>query len=280
MVVIEDLPHISVTIHVTGSRDACIEYDDPEPPTTSSMDGTAQHSIFKIIESTDDAEFYIQYAIENNSDWFNGQKGIGVRCFIDGKRVESPLHSGRKALRSSIIEGQKDSLAQDKEAAQHLGVIEVIFYRVVVREKARAFEYEANFKSERAKKALIGNTATHGTAFTEGTEVDQPVTYKCDHPDGDLRLARFVFRYKSRAILENEGIIPRADSPDSPLPGPPTLDGLSEEDLRRLALERLNDLHAVKQEKNVKREASVDLGIRPGKIYKMDASGAIDLTEE
>ncbi|KAI8232016.1 hypothetical protein K4K54_012469 [Colletotrichum sp. SAR 10_86] len=271
MVVIEELPQISVTIHVTGSRDACIEYDDPEPPTTSSMDGTAQHSIFKIIESTDDAEFYIQYAIENNSDWFNGQKGIGVRCFIDGKPVQSPLHS---------VEGQKDSLAQDQEAAQHLGVIEVIFYRVVVREKTRAFEYEANFKSERAKKALIGNTATHGTAFTEGTEVDEPVTYKCDNPDGDLRLARFVFRYKSRAILENEGIIPRADSPDSPLPSAPTLDGLSEEDLRRLALERLNDLHAVKQEKNVKREASIELGTRPSKIYKMDASGAIDLTEE
>lgn len=102
MVVIEDLPQISVNIHITGSRDACIEYDDPEPPTTSSMDGTAQHSIFKIIESTDDAEFYIQYAIENNSDWFDSKKGIAVTCYIDGKRVASPLHDGKKALRNSI----------------------------------------------------------------------------------------------------------------------------------------------------------------------------------
>lgn len=162
----------------------------------------------------------------------------------------------------NVVEGQKDSLAQDKEAAQHLGVIEVIFRRAVNRGKRpQAFEYEANFQSERAKKALIGNTATHGTAydpaspsqtswllkcacrFMEGTEIKKSTTWHCDYPDGDVQLARFVFRYKSRAILENEGIIPRADSPDSPLPGAPTIDGLSEEDLRRLALERLNDLH-------------------------------------
>ncbi|KAJ3958748.1 hypothetical protein N0V92_004650 [Colletotrichum tropicale] len=222
MVVIEDLPQIRVAVRITGSDSDCVEYDDPDPPITPSVGGTAQHSVAKIIQSEDDAEFFVHYRIEN-----------------------------------SLVENRKDKLKEDMEAAKHLGVIEVVVRRMVHLGPSQFRAQSVNFQSELAKKALIKSTVTHGTSYKSGT------------------------------ILENEGIIQRDDLPEasvpprlSPLHDNLTIDDLSQEKIRRLAQERLDDLNAVKREERVKREGSSHPDMRPSKVYKVDPDGAIDLTDE
>ncbi|KAI8154627.1 hypothetical protein KHU50_010487 [Colletotrichum sp. SAR 10_65] len=96
-----------------------------------------------------------------------------------------------------------------------------------------------------------------------------------------------VVVYKSGTILENEGIIQRDDLPEasepprlSPLHDNLTIDDLSQEKIRQLAQERLDDLHAVKREEKLKREGGPHSDTRPSKVYKVDSDGAIDLTDE
>ncbi|KAI8285861.1 hypothetical protein K4K60_000881 [Colletotrichum sp. SAR11_57] len=192
MVVIEDLPQIRVAVRITGSDSDCVEYDDPDPPITPSVGGTAQHSVAKIIQSEDDAEFFVHYRIDNS-----------LGC------------------------------------------------------------------------------------FTEGKDVEPPESFVTKYPDGNRLIARYVFRYKSGTILENEGIIQRDDLPEtsvpprlSPLHDNLTIDDLSQEKIRRLAQERLEDPNTVKREEKVKREGSPHPDMRPSKVYKVDSDGAIDLTDE
>ncbi|KAI8301568.1 hypothetical protein K4K59_000971 [Colletotrichum sp. SAR11_240] len=158
------------------------------------------------------------------------------------------------------VENRKDKLKEDMETVKHLGIIEVVVYRAIVlgvsvRSEGRA--KNIHFQSDLAKKALIKSTVTHGTSYKSGT------------------------------ILENEGIIQRDDLPEasepprlSPLPDNLTIDDLSQEKIRKLAQERLDDLGTVKREERVKRESSPHPDMRPSKVYKVDSDGAIDLTDE
>ncbi|KAF4836402.1 hypothetical protein CGCTS75_v001894 [Colletotrichum tropicale] len=320
MVVIEDLPQIKVAVRITGSDSDCVEYDDPDPPITSSARGTAQHSIAKIIQSKDDAEFYVHCSIENSLGWIEGSRCLGVACYIDGKHMDSIL-AGEKHLRNGSFSGQitgvrvssikpgkmtlknfkfsaitrvedrKDKLKEDMETVKHLGMIEVVVYRAVflgVSDRSEGRAKNVHFQSELAKKALIKSTVTHGTSFTEGKDIESGGKhYNFNYPDGDRRIARFFFRYKSGTILENEGIIQRDDLPEasepprlSPLHDNLAIDDLSQEKIRQLAQERLDDLHAVKREEKLKREGSPHSDMRPSKVYKVDPDGAIDLTDE
>ncbi|KAK2780197.1 hypothetical protein CKAH01_00141 [Colletotrichum kahawae] len=318
MVVIEDLPQIKVAVRITVSDSDCVEYDDPDPPFTSSAGGTAQHSVAKIIQSEDDTEFFIHYSIENSLGWYEGNKGLVVTCYIDGKRMDSrvalekhlrkgfikdritgvmvpSVRPGKMTMKNfkfstiTRVEDRKDKLKEDKEAVKHLGVVEVIVSRAIYLGPAQRYRGgSANFQLKLAKKALIKSTVTHGTSLTEGKDVEPPEGSKSKYPDGDRRIARFFFRYKSGTILENEGIIQRDDFPEaseppprlSPLPDNLTIDDLSQEKIRKLAQERLDDLRAVKQEEKVKREGSPHPDMRPSKVYKVDSDGAIDLTDE
>ncbi|KAE9575926.1 hypothetical protein CGCF415_v013214 [Colletotrichum fructicola] len=289
MVVIEDLPQIRVAVRITGSDSDCVEYDDPDPPITPSVGGTAQHSVAKIIQSEDDAEFFVHYRIDNSLGWYGGKKGLAVACYIDGKRMDSKAAMEKHLRNGSIhgLENRKDKLKEDMEAAKHLGVIEVVVCRMVYLGPSQFRAQSVNFQSELAKKALIKSTVTHGTSFTEGKDVEPPESFVTKYADGNRLIARYVFRYKSGTILENEGIIQRDDLPEtsvpprlSPLHDNLTIDDLSQEKIRRLAQERLEDPNTVKREEKVKREGSPHPDMRPSKVYKVDSDGAIDLTDE
>ncbi|KAF9877823.1 hypothetical protein CkaCkLH20_04958 [Colletotrichum karsti] len=312
MAVIDDLPQVKVSVRMTGADSDCPEYEDPDPPTTSAIAGTADHSTAKVIESHTDAEYHIRYEVENSLKWLSGNSGVVVRSYIDGKEVEYTLRTdtalSRQVCRGIVegvevpsikqghvtlrkfkfstvtrVEGRGDKIVDDKKAAKHLGVIEVVVYRAVkVHNITRGDTNVQDFQSELSKKALIGNTATHGTTFTNGGNIKKMPRVKCTYPDGERRLARFFFRYKSREILENEGIIAQEPSPSPPSsPEAPTIEGLSQSELQRLAQERLDEIHAtVKREKRVKRGASGDVDLRPSKIYRTDADGTIDLTDD
>lgn len=110
MVVIEDLPQIRVAVRITGSDSDCVEYDDPDPPITPSVGGTAQHSVAKITQSEDDAEFFVHYRIDNSLGWYGGNKGLAVACYIDGKRMDSKA-AMEKHLRNGSIHGRITGVA-------------------------------------------------------------------------------------------------------------------------------------------------------------------------
>ncbi|GKT49993.1 uncharacterized protein ColSpa_10174 [Colletotrichum spaethianum] len=79
-------------------------------------------------------------------------------------------------------------------------------------------------------------------------------------------IAAYTFKYRSRDALHKELVIPR-----SPSPGP--IDGMSEAEIRRLAVERLDDINNNRGSPAVKQEDG-----RP--IIKREYAEIVDLTEE
>ncbi|KAJ0342484.1 hypothetical protein COL922a_001176 [Colletotrichum nupharicola] len=288
MVVIEDLPQIRVAVRITGSDSDCVEYDDPDPPITPSVGGTAQHSVAKIIQSEDDAEFFVHYRIDNSLGWYGGNKGLAVACYIDGKRMDSKAAMEKHLRNGSIhgritgvavpsvrpgkitlknfkfskitrVENRKDKLKEYMEAAKHLGVIEVVVCRMVYLGPSQFRAQSVNFQSELAKKALIKSTVTHGTSY-------------------DPFSAQFLTPpYSQRAVLPREKTSNRLKVL---LPSIQTEIGSLLGKDQAAGQERLDDLNTVKREEKVKREGSPHPDMRPSKVYKVDSDGAIDLTDE
>ncbi|GJC82583.1 hypothetical protein ColLi_05421 [Colletotrichum liriopes] len=311
MAVIDGLPEIKVSVRLNGSNDDCVEYDDPDPPQTTASRGTATHSISKIIESQDDANFSVHYELKDARRWIQGNRGLVVKVYIDGSIVKSSVIQ-KKTLRNGVgryvVEGMMTEserpgkaflkpfrfaaikqveesdvrITEDLKVVKHLGNIEIIVYRAKIRGRGNWKPLAAILKTELAEKAMKGKNLSHGTSLSEGREIRKPrsVTYK--YPDGEVRLARFVFRYKSKAALQIEGTIPRDPSPEpSPEPQTQNVADLPEAEILRLAQERLDQLADVKREgaSSVKREADDEINLDRRKVYKTDADGTIDLTE-
>ncbi|KAK1481400.1 hypothetical protein CCUS01_04513 [Colletotrichum cuscutae] len=314
MAVIDGLPEIKVSIRINGFEEDCIEYDDPDPPKSTSSRGSATHTTSKVIESQVDARFSIHFEIRNRPNWINDKNWLALKLHIDGQNV-STYHLGPDELVNQIIvstisgfwdrsskpgkeirrhfnfasiktvEGSNEQLSGDETIAEHLGIIEVAVFRV-------KFEGRKPTNPSRSRREKIGNVSEtalkgkslpHSTSFTEGIEVDPRKTKRIfKHRDETQRIARFFFRYKPKASLQIDGIIPRDSSPDpSPAHSPQTVANLPLADIMRLAQERLEQLE-VKREPGtgVKREADEKTDSRPCKIYKIDADGTIDLSDD
>ncbi|KAK2026899.1 hypothetical protein LX32DRAFT_723176 [Colletotrichum zoysiae] len=311
MAVIDGLPGVKVSIRLNGSGDDCPEYDDPKPPPTPASSGVATHSISKVIESKDDANFSVHFEVKDAHRWIHGNRGLSVHIYVDGQTVRK-LVCGEHLLKGQVLqrheEGVKEAstnpekcilkpfmfakikqvdeggarVTEDLKVVKHLGNIEVIIFRANVHGKADWKPTNAMSKTELAEKAMKGKNLSHGTGFSEGREIPKVSNVNCTYPDGNVRLARFIFRYKSKMALQVEGIIPRDPSPKSlPKPRPRNAADLSQEELQRLAQERLDQLAMVKLESNVgvKREADDDIKPRMSKVYKTAANGAVDLTD-
>ncbi|KAF4776922.1 hypothetical protein HER10_EVM0009979 [Colletotrichum scovillei] len=320
MAVIDGLPETKVSIRVNGSEEDCIEYDDPDPPKSASSQGPATHTTSKVIESQVDAGFSIRFESRNRRTWINGKNWLALQLHIDGQFIAT-YHCGPSALvdqtivstidsfpeRSSkpgkeirrhfnfasikTVEGSNEQLSRDQVIAKHLGIIEVTVFRVKL--DGRKLRIPSQLKKENigdiSEMALKGKSISHSTSFTEGTTKDaRKWVKKFKNRDGSQQIARFFFRYKPKASLQIDGIIPRDPSPDpSPEPSPPpplqTVADLPLADIMRLAQERLEQLEPqVKREPGtgVKREADEETDSRPRKIYKIDADGTIDLSDD
>lgn len=92
MAVIDGLPGVEFTVRINGSEEACTEYDDPDPPRSKVSSGSATHSVFKVIESQDDATFAIHLVVQNRKRWIKKTKGLGVIVYIDGHLVASKAY--------------------------------------------------------------------------------------------------------------------------------------------------------------------------------------------
>ncbi|KXH28205.1 hypothetical protein CSIM01_12902 [Colletotrichum simmondsii] len=320
MAVIDGLPEIKVSIRINGFEEDCIEYDDPDPPKSASSRGSATHSTSKVIESQVDTRFSIHYEIQNRQAWINGQDHLALSVYIDGQCIGTHYRGPNELVNQTIVsttgsyrdrfskpgkeirrhfkfasiktvEESNEQLSGDKIIAEHLGIIEVAVFRV-------KFEGHKPRTSSQLRRenigivseiALKGKNIPHSTSFIEGIELDARKTKRIfKNRDKSQKIARFFFRYKPKASLQIDGIIPRDPSPDhspepSPPPPPQTVANLPLAEIMRLAQERLEQLEPqVKREPgtSVKREADGETDSRPRKIYKVDADGTIDLSDD
>ncbi|WQF81638.1 hypothetical protein CDEST_06652 [Colletotrichum destructivum] len=310
MAVIDSLPEVDISIRINGSETGCAEYDDCYPPHKPAGAGPATHKISKIIESQDNAVFKVHYEIRNARQWIVGTRGLSVKSYIDGNMVSHRCllehHIQDEAARGCVEEVITNStnsgmamlklfsfaaikkmeecgarVNEDRNLAEHLGNIEIVISLSKVLRQIPLKPFTVNTETEFAEKALKGKDLTHCTSFLDDREV-----FKCPILEVDnlgAPLARFTFRYRSRAILQAEGIIPRDPSPE-PLHKPQTqsIADLPLSEIRRLAQERLDQLDEAtvkrEDEATVKREAEEDNNPRPRKVYKKDKYETIDLT--
>ncbi|EXF83982.1 hypothetical protein CFIO01_11087 [Colletotrichum fioriniae PJ7] len=283
MAVIDGLPEIEVSIRINGSEDDCIEYDDPDPPEVSASLGSATHTTSKVIESQVDARFSIHFKIQNRPDWIMGKNQLAVFLYVDGNFVVGRIRGTQGMVNETIVstidcvwdkssipgkdvrrhfkfapiktvDSGNDRFAADHRITKHLGIVEVIVYRVEIqgfqtRRRAKALEN----LGEVSERALKGSSVSHSTSFPKRIERNA-VTREIDfvERDGQMRIARFFFRYKPKASLQIDGILPRDPSPDpssepSPSPPPQTVANLPLADIMRLAQERLEQLEVTKE---------------------------------
>ncbi|KAK1983182.1 hypothetical protein LZ30DRAFT_588998 [Colletotrichum cereale] len=312
MAVIDGLPGVKVSIRLNDSTEDWGEYDDPDPPQTPATSGTATHSISKFIESQDDTNFSVHFEVKEARRWIQGNRGLVMATYVDGTYIKSSLYR-ESELKSQVLQGKVGGyteasdkpgrailkpfmfttikqvedggarVTKDLKIAKHLGNVEVVISRVNIQGRTDWKPDIVTSKTELAEKAMKGRNLSHGTGFSGGRDVPMPTYWDLRYPDGEGRLARFIFRYKSKAALQIEGIIPCDPSAESSAePRPRNAADLPLEDLRRLAQERLDQLvFAVKQESKVgvKRKADDDIKPRMSKVYKTTSDGAIDLTK-
>lgn len=114
MTVIDELPQIKISVRIAGSEVDCTEYDDPDPPRTPASHGVAMHSTSKVIESQNNAEYYIHCEIDNSLGWFEGNSGLGVDVYIDGKYATSELIVQRH-LRGQVATKRLEAIEERSE---------------------------------------------------------------------------------------------------------------------------------------------------------------------
>ncbi|KDN66023.1 hypothetical protein CSUB01_00689 [Colletotrichum sublineola] len=188
----------------------------------------------------------------------------------------------------SVDDAANDRVKTDTAKAKLLGVIEVFIYPMVITGPTRYTNsshrhdvQDDNF--EIAEKALKGRAVSHGTSFADGGIVSQKPTVTAEYLNDRNPIAAFSFKYRSRDALHKELIIPRPPSPEP-------IAGLSEAEIRRLAVERLDDINvsildsSIKQQntdraQNRRRSPTIKRESRRP-IIKREYAEILDLTEE
>ncbi|KAI1802605.1 hypothetical protein F4811DRAFT_390568 [Daldinia bambusicola] len=314
MAVLQDVPGVKVSICINGAD--CPEYDDPDISEQQRSCPTSS----KYIESSDNVEFTIRIIVDQNYDWGNTKHSLCFGLEIDshpaGSRIfnrsqlangygETVIHGkyvfcnntstwfnhAFKFSTVKIVENQtKERLNKDQRVARALGSIDVKVRRVTKARKSLSNVSYNRFKSssfELAEKALKGKSISHGTILSAGTAITRPnYVHTKSLPGEDGPFAIFRFQYRSRGALQDEMIIPRTP------PRSPSLNGLSQAEITRLAKERLKDIEEKKQlvkkePKGTKREMDEsfgldknDLSARPIKTRRRQSASVIDLTDD
>ncbi|KAK2058786.1 hypothetical protein LY76DRAFT_626263 [Colletotrichum caudatum] len=320
MAIIRDFSGVKVTIQVDG-RDAT-EYDDPDGVENDANRKNARWRTSAYVEAKDDAFFCVRYQVDNNHCWEGPKNAIALALYVDGKRIEtvlceaqcflnfnpsyvweSTVEGSRQKSRSSgydrlnkfkfskvttLDDAANDRVKVDTAKSKLLGVIEVFIYPVIITGPSRYSNSDRcydtqNDNFEIAEKALKGRAVSHGTSFADGGVVSQRPSVTAEYLNNNNPIAAFTFKYRSRDALHKELIIPRS-------PNPEPISGLSETEIRRLAMERLHDINASIPGSSTKRQ-NADLvqnrlssptvkreSHRP--IIKREYTEILDLTEE
>ncbi|KAM0188505.1 hypothetical protein ACHAPI_010529 [Fusarium lateritium] len=298
MAVLEEVPHITAQVRVAG--ELATEYkplDDQDVVVVSGQEGPKVPTTHRYIESKSDAQFTIEVTISPSFEFPKDHYCMVVEAYIDGQwmcsrivrksdiqdqprilNLSSAQQDGgngtpvaKKFVFAAITKNcdppAKDRVIDDIERAKTLGKIRLLFQTCHIKGYA-PWKLSSSVKTQQldlAEKALKGKEISHATLHAFG---------------------EFVFHYRSYPeALQHEMIIPR-----TPSPGPSSETGLvadalsqlSESDIRRLAMERLQENMVKEESPRVKREADRSpCTPRQWKMIKLDdGKMAVDLTDD
>ncbi|KAH8888303.1 hypothetical protein GQ53DRAFT_826446 [Thozetella sp. PMI_491] len=319
MAIIEEFG-LGVTVKVDGQ--SLTEYPDPEPQLPEKADPDHTITSHHYIEAQDDKEFVVSVTSTNTWESEEPNFALTYYIYVDGKfarakfarhgdlwwghfksdtdgAVEHPsganytlLHRFKFSSITTVDDTDKQRLEEDKRATKHLGTIQVNFFRTL--EAGLPYDPTTSGPSGTslsvAEKALKGQAISHGTSYAPPVKEYRShcvnVTWLDPYP-----IAMMCFKYRSRAALQAEMIIPRPPS-QTPEADEVDIDGLSVDELRRIARKRRREIKDGKQVKSegsrvIKREFSeiVDLtddiaGPQVRKIPRTSQAEAIDLTAD
>ncbi|EFY87872.1 hypothetical protein MAC_06120 [Metarhizium acridum CQMa 102] len=290
MAVITNVPGISITVHVNG--EVAQEYP-PHDPTGECPSSPPSHICY--IESKSNQSFLVRLTLSQERQ-ISEANAILFTVFIDGMlaggrilysrptcQLSSPInvdikdqiiqsHVAGHCIRRSfsfspvslVEETTQATVERDSRRAKSLGCI-VVNLATCRRGATRPLQPmvpSRNSDFVLAEKAMKGKELSHGTSYTE--EILAP-TPSCADAHNITPLAKYIFRYRSRAALQRELIIPQTPPPPDETFITSELGSMSDENVRFLAKEFLR----VKREREVKQET-------PALSFKR----TIDLTDD
>ncbi|RSL62341.1 hypothetical protein CEP54_005789 [Fusarium duplospermum] len=318
MAVLPGVSHVSVNVRVAG--EIATEYEVPSDQTPivgadQELSGPVTHCY---IEAKTGAEFKIELTVNSVFRFPRLNNAVSISVYIDGTYLsgvyvqdntlvgrssrtvvvsdafcraeeEGELPCFKKFVFSSITTTETESsedLASEMERAKGLGVIKVVVVAALTGQRLPRVQVDGIQSQDRElpEKALKGKELSHQGSLAVSTA---PPVLECTMLHNQNMLGTIFFHYRSREALQREMIIPRSPSAETqPLaissPVDANLSNLSEDEIRRLARERLRDLQVKNESGGVKREAeSVPRAVRPLKVVKLDdGREAFDLTED
>ncbi|KAF5545505.1 hypothetical protein FMEXI_6050 [Fusarium mexicanum] len=315
MAVLDEVPLVTARVRVAG--ELATEYDpldDQEPVINLDKKGNKIPTRNCYIESKSGAEFAVEVKVSEKYRLPRFHNVFIAEVFIDGQWMESgclspPFSPG---MSSTIVISRAEFLAEnervvvrkfvfapvtktsdhistdrlndDIKQAEQLGTIRLVLStgRLEGPCSEKPPSWHGKRDVELAEKALKGKAISHATLLAE---TDQKPFENRSRTGSSRRLGEIFFCYRSHQALQHEMIIPRTPSPElsatAGLDEDP-LSQLSENDIRRLALERLRDTQVKDEVSQIKREASENPRTpRPWKFARLeDGKEAIDLTDD
>ncbi|KAF5241376.1 hypothetical protein FANTH_9119 [Fusarium anthophilum] len=314
MAVLDEVPLVTARVRVAG--ELATEYDpldDQEPVINLDKEGNKIPTRKCYIESKSSAEFAVEVTLSDKYRLPHSHDVLLAEVYIDGQWMRSqwrspPFPPGmpptivissadflenervitRKFVFAPITKTSDhistDRLSDDIKQAGKLGTIHLVL-------NAARLEGQTSWKPpswhgerdvELAEKALKGRAISHATLLAE---TDEKPDLNVSRVGNRRRLGEIFFCYRSHQALQHEMIIPRTPSPElSDTAGfdEDPLSQLSENDIRRLALERLHDTQIKDEVSQIKREASENLRTpRPWKFVRLEhGKEAVDLTDD
>ncbi|KID97994.1 hypothetical protein MAJ_06071, partial [Metarhizium majus ARSEF 297] len=290
MAVITSVPGISITVHVNG--EVAQEYP-PLDPTDECTPSPPPHICY--IESKSNQSFLVRLTLspERTTSETNA---ILFTVFIDGMfaggqivyrrstcQLGSPMtvdikdqiiqsdvagHCIRRSFSFSPVslveETTQATVERDSRRAKSLGCI-VVNLATCKHGATRVLQPlvpRRNSDFVLAEKAMKGKELSHGTSYTQETLAPTP---SCADAHDITPLGKYIFRYRSRAALQRELIIPQTPPPPDESFITSQLGSMSDENVRYLAKEFLR----IKREREVKQET-------PALSFKR----TIDLTDD
>ncbi|KAH7039983.1 uncharacterized protein B0I36DRAFT_357346 [Microdochium trichocladiopsis] len=280
MAILESVPGIEVTIEVAGST--ADEFDDPNTTNPAS-----EKSLTKYIECIDDAEFAVMTKIGHGFLWDEAQvlvftihvDGVPARAKIFGPRNVDKVQKcegvlehqpgkagwGVRKFKFSPMQivdaANRNNTHSTKSIYSKLGTLSIEIERriILTKKNSSSIAYSGTRPASVTEKQIKGQAVSHSVSVSSKLETVNPTFFDTKPvASDDGPIAVFNFLYRSRTALKHELIIPRTPSPDP-------LDGMSMEELRKLA--RIGMSRPFKPEGGVKRE-------------RAEPSDSIDLTEE
>ncbi|KAI0011676.1 hypothetical protein F4779DRAFT_615289 [Xylariaceae sp. FL0662B] len=280
MAIIQGLPGIEITVRVEGIE--VIEYDDPDANASTQRRTGGVKSVNKYIECIGGARFGVNLRVSQEYEWGHRNHSLNMSLFLDGKWVKGQFcrewntHLGdwdqtithrvtrnpsgefvEQAFQFAEVNKVEDPDVErheyDLKRVKRMGSVEVMVYRAIENTADDEFRPEGTTAVDFgiSAPALKGKAISHGASFSIPVQTSRPRYVGCTNLQEDNGpIAVFRFFYRSREALIQEGVLRRPSTPARPETLPKiTLEGLSQEQIMALALEKL-------QERNPPRSSS------------------------